>query len=61
MGFASLPSSNNWSFYDFTLPSETGANPTSFYGGRLMVSYDGLSADTFNWTITVRARPVLTQ
>lgn len=61
VGDVQLPNNNQWSVYEFTIPTESPDDLDSvpFYGGRLMVSYVGGQDDTFGWKITIEGRPFL--
>ncbi len=48
---------NTWVPMAFTLPGEI----VPFYGGRLMVHYEGSANDTINWMIVIESRPFLVE
>ena len=51
--------SGNWLEYTFTVPSDGGTPSIPFYGGRLIVSYQGGQDDTYGIRITIESRPYL--
>ena len=53
------PSDPGWLSYTFTIPSEGGTPSIPFYGGRMIVNYQGGGNDTYGIKITIESRPYL--
>lgn len=54
--------SNQWTEFSFQLPGPGNSTFSfPFYGGRMIVIYDGGRADTYTWRVSLDARPTLVQ